>query len=289
MRALWLAAFCLVSISAEARAGENDFRLNAKKDGAGLLYKDEGSGAAVPLDDQWRAFTTQLGFVFAPRLASPAETLGHSGFHVSAMWSGTFVSSGESYWGVTERGQRETPASMLHSLQLDVRKGLPFSLEIGANFVWLVDSELFAPGLEVRWALHEGFGYTPDFALRGSVNHMIGNRDMLMTTAGVDAVISKNFGLFGMVNVAPYLSWSLIFIAASSRVIDPTPTTEDDLERNFVFNEIGATSDLHHKLTLGLRTIYYVLNVSVQGEFQMLDGGFFGSVATITTKLGLDF
>ncbi len=289
MRAFWVASLSLLAISAEARAGENDFRLNAKKDGAGLLFKDDGGGAAVPLDERWRAFSTQLGFVFAPRLASPAETLGHSGFHVSAMWSGTFVSSTEPYWNVTERAQRTSPASMLHSLQLDVRKGLPFSLEIGANFVWLVDSELFAPGLEVRWALHEGYGYTPDFALRGSVNHMIGNRDMLLTTAGVDAVLSKNFGLFGMVNVAPYMSWSLIFIAASSRVIDPTPTVEDDLERNFVFNEIGATSDLHHKLTLGLRTIYYVLNISVQGEFQMLDGGFFGSVATLTTKLGLDF
>ena len=41
----------------------------------------------------------------------------------------------------------------------------------------------------------------------------------------------------------------------------------------------------------GLRLLYSVLNVSVQGEFQMLPdyetGG--SGVTTITTKLGLDF
>lgn len=290
MRALvtGLGLAVLVAVSGSALAGDNDFRLNARKDGAGLLFQ-ENAGSVTPNDERWRAFTTQLGYVFAPRLASPAETLGHSGFHVGVLWSGTFISADEAFWSVTEQGQRGAPRSMLQTLQLDVRKGLPFSLEIGTNFLWLIDSELFAPGLEVRWAIHEGYGYTPDFAVRGSVNHMIGNRDLLLTTAGFDGVLSKNFGLFGMVNVAPYLSWSLIFVAASSRVIDPTPIVEDDLEHNFVFNEIGATDEVHHKLTLGVRTIYYVLNVSVQGEFQMLDGGFFGSVATITTKLGLDY
>jgi len=39
----------------------------------------------------------------------------------------------------------------------------------------------------------------------------------------------------------------------------------------------------------GVRTIYYVLNVSVQGELQMVEGGFIGPIGTITTKLGLDF
>ena len=90
-------------------------------------------------------------------------------------------------------------------------------------------------------------------------------------------------------------------------MIDPTPTTEvvdpqrlpdgternvarADIENNFVFQEVTLGSQLNHKLTLGLRMIFYVLNVSVQGEFQMFSGdGAFGPVATISTKLGLDF
>lgn len=283
-----------VSLPAAALAGDNDFRLNATKGGAGVLFEMSG-GRYVPREELWRAFATQLGFVIAPRLASPSETLGHSGFHVGAMWSGSFVSADQPYWQVTERGRRDLPSSMLSTLQLDVRKGLPFSFELGANVMWLVESELFAPGLEVRWALQEGYAYIPDLSVRGSVNHLVGNRDMLLTTAGFDIGLSKSFGLFGMVNVAPYVSWTFVFIAASSRVIDPTPEVEvqndwgidTDLANNFVYPEIAP--DLHHKLTFGLRTIYYVLNVSVQGELQVLEEGSFGSVATISTKLGLDF
>lgn len=278
------------ALARPARAGDNDFRLNGQKGGEGILYSC-GGGTCQPRQSVFRDFTTQLGFVLAPRLASPGETLGYGGFHVGAMWSGSVVSGDQDYWLVTERGQRtrEGP-SFLQTLQLDVRKGLPFSFEVGVNFMWLVDSQLFAPGLEVRWALQEGYAYLPDFSVRGAVNHMVGNRDLILTTIGLDAVLSKSFGLAGMVNVAPYVGWSIIMIAATSRVIDPTPTDDRDIANNFVFQEIGATDQLHHKLTVGVRTLYYMLNVSVQGEFQMLsqyDQG--GGVATITTKLGLDF
>lgn len=285
----WLAVFAASGLVARpGLAADNDFRLNATRNGDGVLFNQQ-NGRYVPLEDRFRDLTTQLGFVFAPRLASPAETLGHSGFQIGTLWSGTFVSANQPYWSVTERGQRGEAAPLLHTLQLDVRKGLPFSFEIGASFMWLAESQLFAPGLEVRWALHEGFKHSPDLGLRGSVNHVVGNRDLQLTTIGLDGVVSKAFGLFGTVNVAPYLSWSLIFIAASSRVIDPTPTSEGHVENSFVFKEIGATDKIHHKLTIGVRTLYYVLNVSVQGEFMMFEGGNAGGVATLTTKLGLDF
>lgn len=287
----------LALLPTAAHAGDNDFRLNGVRNNEGILFSQDG-GTFSPNNDKFRAFATELGYVLAPRLASPAETLGHSGFHVGVMWSGSLVSDSD-YWLITERGQRtgET-ASMLHTLQLDIRKGLPFSFELGVNFMWLTESHIFAPGLEVRWALQEGYKYIPDFGLRGSVNHMLGNRDMLLTTVGLDAVLSKNFGLGGVVNLAPYASWSFLLIAATSRVIDPTPTVEPvdtldgmpvqraDVQNNFVFENIPATSRLHHKLTVGLRTIWYVLNVSVQGEFQLLGEE---QVVTITTKLGLDF
>jgi hypothetical protein len=277
-----------------ASAADNDFRLNATaRDGSGVLFsrtpEPGGRFTYFANDAAFNSFATQLGYVLAPRLASPADTLGYSGFDMGLLWSGTFVSSGQSYWNVTEKGQTGSPNSMLQTLQIEARKGLPFSFELGVTMMWLIESQLFAPGIEVRWALQEGYKYTPDFGLRGSVSHMVGNRDMNLTTIGLDAVVSKSFGLFGMVNIAPYFSWSLIMIAASSRVIDPTPTNEGDVSNNFVFKEIGATDKIHHKLTIGARTLYYVLNVSVQGEFQMLEGGFFGPVATITTKLGLDF
>lgn len=275
-----------------ARAGDNDFRLNATgSDNAGLLFQSTADGRFEPLDGEWRSLVTQLGYVFSPKLMSPAETLGHAGFSVGAIWSGTFVSGDKAFWQVTERGQRTgRGAKLLQTLQLDVRKGLPFSFEIGANVMWLVDSQLLAPGLDVRWALQEGYRYIPDLAVRGSVNQMVGNRDMRLTTAGVDVVLSKSFGVLGVLNLAPYASWSFLFIAANSRVIDPTPTTENDPDKNFIFRSVRPGTSLNHKLTLGLRTLYAMLNISIQGEIQAFsEDRTFGPVGALTTKLGLDF
>ncbi len=280
-----------------ARASENDFRLNGTKDGQGILFSCAQQGADgdcarfAPRQELFRDFSTQLGLVMAPRMASPARTLGYGGFHLSAMWSGSFVSSDADYWLITERGQqRRTAAPMLSTLQLEARKGLPFSFEVGANMMWLVGSQLVAPGLEARWALDEGSDYLPDLSIRGAVNHTLGARDMMLTTAALDAMLSKSFGLFGMVNVTPYVGWSVLMIAATSRVIDPTPLVEADIVNNLVFARLSPTANVNHRLTFGLRTIYHVLNVSVQGDVQLLDrytqGG---AVSTVSAKLGLDF
>jgi hypothetical protein len=97
-----------------------------------------------------------------------------------------------------------------------------------------------------------------------------------------------------MVNVAPYFSFSLLMMAASSRVIDPTPTDETDVGANIVLPELSATGNMHQKMTLGTRLLFSVFNLTVQGEFQFLEDTptgrkVFGPVATITTKLGLDY
>lgn len=290
-----LPTLLLLGLPAHAEAGDADFRLNGTRGGQGILFRcndTSGNVTCAPNENTYRDFTTQLGFVLAPRLASPAETLGYAGFHVSAMWSGSFVSGDEPYWANTEGAQRGgAPPNFLQTLQLDVRKGLPMSFEVGVNLMWLVDSEVFTPGLEVRWALQEGYRYIPDLAVRAAVNHMVGNRDLQLTTLALDGVLSKSFGLGGMVNLAPYAGWSLIMIATSSRVIDPTPLDDTDVQNNFVFQDRNIGDRVDHRLLAGLRILYAVLNISVQGELQMfpdyITGG--SNVVTITTKLGLDY
>ncbi len=298
LRTLAAAALAAGALAASpAEAGEQDFRLNGTRGGAGILFDCVGGDAGRDCDryaadqEAFRDFATQLGLVLAPRMAAPARTLGYAGFHLSAMWSGTLVSDDADYWLLTERGQRsQTAASMLSTLQLDARKGLPFSFEVGANLMWLVGSQVFAPGLEVRWALQEGARYVPDLSLRGAVSHMVGNRDLLLTTVGLDAMLSKSFGVAGMVNVTPYAGWGLLMVAATSRVVDPTPTDATDPQNDFVFDSLRPASNVQHKLTLGLRTVYHVLNVTVQGDIQMLERYTQGSgVKTISVKLGLDF
>ena len=290
-----LVGLWVVAAPMHARAGDSDFRLNGTQNGQGILFTcDGGTGNATcaPNQDAYLDFTTQLGFVLAPRLASPAETLGYAGFHVSGVWSGSFVSGDEPYWANTEGAQAGGAApSFLQTLQLDIRKGLPLSFEVGVNLTWLVDSELFTPGVEVRWAIQEGYAYLPDFAVRAAINHLVGNRDLRLTTLALDTVLSKSFGVAGTVNLAPYAGWSLIMIASSSRVIDPTPLDDTDLQNNFSFKSRGLGDRIDHRLLAGLRALYGALNVSVQAELQMLPdyatGG--SNVVTLTTKLGLDY
>ena len=289
-----LGALSIVALSSAALAAPNDFRLNARgADGQGLLFSESGA-RFIANETQWKALVGELAFVFAPRIASPAETLGHAGFHLGVLWSGTLVSKDEAYWKITEQGQRGSPNGLLQTLQVDIRKGLPLSFELGVNALWLVESQMWAPGIELRWALHEGYHFAPDVGLRGSVNHLVGNRDLNLTVIGLDAVLSKGFGIAGVMNLAPYLSYSILMIAASSRVLDPTPTEEADVGRNLVLPELAAGSNVAQKLTLGSRFLFSLLNVSVQGELEFLRDTptgvkIFGPVATISAKLGLDY
>ncbi|MBI4821474.1 MAG: hypothetical protein HY791_34760 [Deltaproteobacteria bacterium] len=279
-------------LSAAAFAGGNDFRLNATvvdPGGAarGILFESkDGGNTFVPRTDAWTAFANELASVIAPRIASPAETLGHAGFELGVLWSGSLVSSDQEYWKVTSVGQTGQPRGLLHTLQLEVRKGLPLSFEIGLDLVWLADSQMFAPGVELRWAPMEGYRYLPDFAVRGSASHLVGSRDVNLTVVGIDAVISKNFGVAGFVNIAPYGSVAVMMVAATPRVIDPTPTNEGDVGKNMVLPSLSAGDNAHAKITFGSRFLFSLLNVNFQGELMLLDHGV---LATVSSKLGLEF
>jgi hypothetical protein len=276
-----------------ALAAPNDFRFNATDAAGQGIFFDE---SFAPRVDRYARFTTELAYVLAPRLVGPAETLGHAGFGVGLGWSGSFVSASDPMWRSTERATRlgDAPPSLLHTLHVDVRKGLPFSFEVGGSLAWLVESRMMAPTVDVRWALHEGFRYAPDFAARASLTHVIGARDLNLTTLGLDGTLSKGFGVGGVVHLAPYVGWTVMMVAASTRVVDPTPSDTADVEKNFVFPDLELTSNVHHRLGFGVRALFSFLSVGVQGDWEVLkdtaDGTqFFGTVHSVRVKLGLEY
>lgn len=284
-----------LSLGGQALAAGNDFRLNTRlANGEGIFFTESGQAYSARAEP-WRSFVGELSYVFGPRFVAPAETLGYAGFHVGLMYGATFVSSDQPYWYATENAVNEgSPDSALQTLQLDVRKGLPGSVEIGLNLLWLANSSMFAPGLVLDWAVLEGYSFAPDVSLRAGVNTVVGMRDMDLTVAAFDVAVSKGFGLGGMFHLAPYLAYSLMLSGAASRVIDPTPDDETNADRNIVMNKVGFGDLVQHRLTLGARMVVYILSVSVQGDFEFLrddpDGRkLFGGVATVSTKLGLDF
>ncbi|MEM1026323.1 MAG: hypothetical protein AAGD10_13275 [Myxococcota bacterium] len=299
MRRTWalLAVLGVSTWAGTAHAGVDIRLAGTRGDGEGILFRCDPA-PCQPDNAGFRSLMTELAYVVAPRIAGPAETLGHSGFELGLGWAGSFVSN-EDWWRLTERGQDEqAPTQFFNTLRLDLQKGLPLSLQVGAHVQWVLDSQMVAPGIELRWAFQEGYAHIPDFSLRAAVNTLLGTRDFDLTTFSADFVVSKGFTVGRAVRLAPYLGWSILLIDARSEVIDPTPTTfvasesglRPDVENDFVFADVDFGDDLNQRVALGLRATFSVVAVGVQGDLQLFsDGEALGPVGTVSTQLALSY
>ncbi|MBN2527331.1 MAG: hypothetical protein JXR76_13130 [Deltaproteobacteria bacterium] len=179
-------------------------------------------------NDAYERFMQEYAFGISPKLMSPASTLGYSGFYLGLESSVTpLPSSGTSSfnaatgnynqarWRVGTAEYNSTPSGSFFPT-IHVRKGLPWSFELGSSISYLAKSELVALGGEIKWSLFEGYregvrGGLPDFAVRGTVNRVIGQTDVDMTLIGVDGSISYPIGIAGVVSVEPYAGYQLMW------------------------------------------------------------------------------
>jgi hypothetical protein len=263
-----------------ARARPNDLNL------AGLVIR-----SAQPTFDRvlhtglFRQLVTELGVAIAPHFTSPAETTGFLGFEVGFATSITNIHQDADYWRFARRTD-ESADTVLAMTTLHIRKGLPLFFEIGGNASWIANSEMWALGLEVKWALNEGFYYIPDVALRGSVNVLVGARDLTLVTSGFDLSLSKAFAVGGAATLTPYAGYNFLVISASSHVLDPTPMEALDIENNFVFsNETLWT----HRVFVGLRLKTYFVTLVGAVELSFGSKADVPSLQTYVAKLSFDF
>lgn len=173
---------------------------------------------------------------------------------------------------------------------LQIRKGLPFSFEVAGNMAYLFASEMFTMGADLRWALNEGFYYFPDVAVRGTVNTLMGSRDLNMVTTGWDVSMSKAFDISGVMSLTPYVGYQQLYIIASSRLLnaypqDPRPPQFDPSNPNntfspeFVFAQRTYKAD---RLFFGGRLNVWIMSFTL--EAVLGDG-----VNTYTFAGGVDF
>jgi hypothetical protein len=255
----------------------------------------------------FRAFARTFAAVLTSVNLMPPETLGHAGFSLQAELG---VISLPSEVNLATEG---TPTDPLLLPSLHVRKGLPFSLELGARVGWLDRSNLFAATGEVKWAVNEGFTWLPDIGVRGHVTRLMGNRDFDLTAAGVDLGVGKQFPLGGMVTLTPYGGLDLVGVMATSDTLDfrpdrPLNTTLDPtnpyagLEDTSVYQELRLSENINTRLYGGVRFIGGALqlgaevSVSNQGTIQVLNATTnqtrdraLPAVLAFSTTLGLDF
>ena len=142
--------------------------------------------SSVQLDadaaSRFRSLMSELGVVVAPRLQTPADTLGYAGFQFSAELGVTKINSGadRGYWngvsGVNPANPTASrPGTYLTTVGGFVRKGIWLPLpafEFGAGAVNIVGSGMYALQGYAKLALQEGFhGWAlPSLAVRGSAS-----------------------------------------------------------------------------------------------------------------------
>ncbi|MEO1271753.1 MAG: hypothetical protein AAFX99_26980 [Myxococcota bacterium] len=184
----------LTSLLSVAEAGDKDLvlrrlaeRVPVDENGNQTTEAEAFGFNAVPDEDAFRSLSRDMGLIFAPRILSPAETLGQAGFDIGAAVSVSTVDSNAEHWRALRGG--DNPGAFTTG-QIFVRKGLPFSFELGGELSYLFESETFAVGTDLKWALNEGFLFLPDFAVRVAANNVVGNPDMNLTNVGLDLTIS---------------------------------------------------------------------------------------------------
>ena len=242
----------LFSTAAWAQADENfpyDFRI-AK------LGNPQPGGTDFDLraNANFRVFARQLAAAMTSVNLMPPETLGHSGFAFSLEFSLVDFQGGSLPTDGAFKGPLKVPS-------VHVRKGLPFSFEVGARVAWLEQSRMGAGTVELKWALNEGFAYLPDIGVRGFVTKLINSRDFDVTAGGFDLGLGKQFAIAGMVTLTPYLGWSLNFVGATSGNVDFRPgrtlgESDTDLFKDYyVFNSLQALNNTHNRFYGGFRFI----------------------------------
>lgn len=277
-------ALALLAAAPAARAGDNDLVLarlgDVVEDGGGTPVDAVGDSA------DFRSLASELGVVLAPRLSQPADTLGFGGFQFTADVALTRVHTDRPYWRALAGSPDPADPSAAHgddfmtTIGLFARKGiwLPApSFEIGMGAVHLAGSAMWAGQFYAKLALVEGYHDLPipSVALRGGASRMMGSDQLDLTVASVDLSISKEIGVAGTFNAAPYLGWDWLIVIPRSEVIDKTPHIDSvaeptDAAMDFTFADQDDIT--RYRLFGGVVLRYYVFTLGLEGAFALAGG-----------------
>ncbi len=178
------------------------------------------------------------------------------------------------YW--PSRSQR--PGELLVP-SFHVRKGLPFSFEVGGRVSYLAQSSYFAAQLEGKWALVEGYRYLPEVAVRVAWSRLLGQRELDLGATELGLLASKRFGVNAVLSLTPYLALRYTRVSASTKTLAFGPVTvpatpEEAAGTYAAFPDVKAGL---YRTTAGLRLTSFA--VAMAAELTWYGGGTFGEDA----------
>ena len=260
-----------------------------------LSQLDTWRGATVDDARQIRlAYATvvrQLGAGIMNAPVTPSETLGLNGFDVTATNTFAFLSArGASInqpapWErVHESGD---PSHVMWRPGIAVRKGLPLSLEVGANWSWIGFSRQSTIGAFGRWSVFEGWRQGPDVSMQLGYSGYVGNDELELGT--LDGHLSVGYTLplgyligINQADIAPFAGIGFAQINAAPVL---GPENLDDLG-------IGPVSGLrgNDAFTEGYSLVTTHLGVRIRsGDFHLTTSGSIvaNALPTINVAVGL--
>ena len=218
--------------------------------------------------DSYQVVVNQLGLAVANKPMAPGETLGVYGFDLGVGSTVAFIDTksvggSASHWArVHEEGD---PNSVLWIPWLQARKGLPLSLEIGANMGYLAFSRQTAFGGYGRWGAWEGYNPIPDLTFQLGYSGYVGNDELELGAFDFSATLGWTlpFGTLVGINQAqfsPFLGVGTVIVHAGPRIGD-----EEQLD-------LGITTVSGFKSSEHFDENYRHLNLD--GGFRIVSGKF---------------
>jgi hypothetical protein len=202
---------------------------------------------------------SQYGAAVAPLATHSARTTGFGGYRFGIQGAYTSIDSDARYWRYGTQGPADessglasvenlNPDSILQTYSINLAKGFPFGLELGAGFGYVVNTEMVAGGGDIRLAVFEGFresvpGFIPDLGVGGGVRTVTGTSEFKLTVVSFDATISKPIPIAGTVSLLPHFGYQLLWIFGDSGLIDLTPNTDPVSHCGYQGDNNPATPD----------------------------------------------
>ena len=243
-------------------------------------------------DKAFRSFAGQLGEVMTIKGVAPADSPGVAGFvfQIDRSFNDFDVKTdgAENPWVLAHKTGK--PEASMGTTQIHVRKGLPFSFEVGTVLTLLDDSDLLAVGVEGKWALHEDiFWPLPDLAIHGGVNTLLGSSDLVLTNLQIDALLSLPIGIGSVVNLTPFGGYGVVIPFSASRLIDTTPDdarpaveSSDNALRNQPEVNFALEAEVRPVAVVGARFQWAMLDLTYQSQFS-------DTVTSQSVSIGADF
>ncbi|MGQ7845030.1 hypothetical protein ACUNV4_11175 [Granulosicoccus sp. 3-233] len=203
----------------------------------GVLQADS-LGALGNLDQtRFEELAENLGAATHYKSVTPAEGLGIIGFDVGFSLSSSDIDS-ELF---DDASEGSFDASDFNLARVQVHKGLPFGLDIGASIARGIDNDATVLGAELRYALLDGGIVSPAVGLRASYSQMEGIDDLDVNNAALELSISKGFLV-----LTPYAGIGIVRTKADPAAETGLMEESVDLEKLYV----GLTINLGLAVTL---------------------------------------